>query len=244
MGVLAGKTAVVTGGSRGIGRAIVGRLAREGASVVFSFSENKQAADEVVAEVQGRAVAVQADQGRIEDQKRLFDEADRQLGGLDILVNNAAINPHAAILDVTEADYERVMDVNTKGPFFAIQHAVRTMRDGGRIINISTLNTVVPSPGIALYAASKAALEQFTAVAAREVGKRGITVNAISPGATDTDLLRSTNPGETLQATVSFTALQRLGQPADIASVVAFLASPDAQWITGQNLRATGGLIV
>jgi 3-oxoacyl-[acyl-carrier protein] reductase len=116
------------------------------------------------------------------------------------------------------------------------------MRDGGRIVNISTLNTVMPAPGIALYAASKGAVEQFTAVAARELGSRGITVNTVSPGATDTDLLRSTNPEEALRTVVGMTPLGRLGQPADIADVVAFLAGPDARWLTGQNIHATGGI--
>jgi len=159
-------------------------------------------------------------------------------------VNNAAINPPTGILDVTEDTYDRIMAVNAKGPFFAIQRAGRTLRDGGRIINLSTLNTVIPAPGLALYTASKAAIEQFTAVAAREFGGRGITVNTVSPGATDTDLLRATNPPEAFDQVVGFTALQRLGQPADIANVVAFLAGPDSQWITGQNLRATGGLFI
>ncbi len=156
-------------------------------------------------------------------------------------MNNAAINPPTGILDVT---YDRIMAVNAKGPFFAIQRAGRTLRDGGRIINLSTLNTVIPAPGLALYTACKAAIEQFTAVAARELGGRGITVNTVSPGATDTDLLRATNPPEAFDQVVGFTALQRLGQPADIANVVAFLAGPDSQWITGQNLRATGGLFI
>jgi 3-oxoacyl-[acyl-carrier protein] reductase len=136
------------------------------------------------------------------------------------------------------------MAVNAKGTFFAMQLAGHRLRDGGRIINISTLNTVLPAPGNALYAASKAAVEQFTTVAAREFGGRGITVNTVSPGATDTDLLRAANPGETFETAIAFTALRRLGQPADIANVVAFLAGPDSQWMTGQNLRATGGLIL
>jgi 3-oxoacyl-[acyl-carrier protein] reductase len=247
MSVLTGKTALVSGGSRGIGRAIVERLCNDGASVVFSFSANEAAAEEVTTAVRnagGHAYAVRADQGRMADLELLFEEAERHLGGLDILVNNAAINPLTSILEATEADYDRVMAVNAKGPFFAMQMAGRKLRDEGRIIGLSTINTVLPAPGIALYAASKAALEQFTAVAAREFGQRGITVNTISPGATDTDLLRATNPAEALEATAAYTALQRLGRPADIANVVAFLAGPDSQWITGQNLRATGGLLL
>jgi 3-oxoacyl-[acyl-carrier protein] reductase len=240
VGALEGRTAVVTGGSRGIGRAIVERLVEDGARVVFSFVENQAAAREFVDTTAGRAVAVRADQGEASDISRLFEEA----GELDILVNNAAINPVTPILDITETEYDQVMRVNAKGTFLTIQQAGRRLRDAGRIINISTLNTVLPAPGIALYAASKAAVEQFTAVAAREFGPRGITVNTVSPGATDTDLLRSSNPGSSFAETIAVTALRRLGRPDDIANVVAFLAGPDSQWITGQNLRVTGGLML
>jgi 3-oxoacyl-[acyl-carrier protein] reductase len=247
VGILAGKGAVVTGGSRGIGRAIVRRLAADGASVVFSYRADEAAADEVVAGVRaagGQARAVQGDQGELDELKRLFDEADAYLGNLDILVNNAAAITRVSVIDTTEADYDRAMAVNTKAVFFAIQWAAGRLRDNGRIISISTLNTVVPAPGVALYCASKAAVEQFTAVAARELGGRGITVNTVSPGATDTDALRGSPPSRGIEQTVAFTALQRLGQPDDIAGVVAFLAGPDSRWITGQNLRATGGLYV
>ena len=188
MMTLAGKTAVVTGGSRGIGRAIVRRLAADGARVVFSFRDDKAAADALAREI-GDALAVRADQEDLENLDALFEPVD---GGLDILVNNAAIT--------------------------------------------------APAPGIALYCASKAALEQFTKVAAYEFGRRGITVNTVSPGATDTDLLRAGNSPESLARATALTALGRLGTPADIADVVAFLASPDARWITGQNIQATGGL--
>jgi 3-oxoacyl-[acyl-carrier protein] reductase len=240
-------SALVTGGSRGIGRAIVERLARDGASVVFSFESNEDAAAEVVAAVRadgGRAFAVQADQGRSEDLRRLAEEAERQLGGVDVLVCNAGINPPVGMLDATEADFDRVMAVNAKGPFFLMQLVGRKLPDGGRIINISSLSTALPVPGSSLYVGSKAALEQFTAVAAREFGGRGITVNCVSPGATDTELLRTANPGQTFEETKALTALQRLGEPADIANVVAFLAGPDSGWITGQNLRVTGGLLL
>nr|WP_243717717.1 SDR family oxidoreductase [Actinomadura sp. KC345] len=136
------------------------------------------------------------------------------------------------------------MTVNAKYPALAMRRAEPLLRDGGRVVNISTLNTALPVPGLALYSASKAALEQLTAVAAREFGARGITVNTVSPGTTETDLLRETNPPEALEQTKAFTALGRLGAPEDIADVVAFLAGPDARWITGQNVRATGGLIL
>lgn len=153
MGVLEGKGALVTGGSRGIGRAIVQRLAGDGAEVGFSFIENEAAAETVVREVEeagGRAFAVRVDQGRMEDLRKLFDEAEQQLEGLDIVISNAAINPAVSILDATEDEYERVMAVNAKGPFFVMQYAGEKLRDGGRIINISTLNTAVHAPGGAL----------------------------------------------------------------------------------------------
>ena len=235
---LAGKTAVVTGGSRGIGRAIVRRLAADGARVVFSYRQDKAAADALEREV-GNAVAVRADQ---EDPASLDVLFEPVADGLDILVNNAAINPHAPIRDITPELFDRAMAVNAKFPLLAMRKAEPLLRDDGRIISISTLNTAVPGPGIALYCASKAALEQFTKVAAREFGPRGITVNIVSPGATDTDLLRAANSPEALELAATSTPLGRLGAPADIADVVAFLASPDARWITGQNIQATGGL--
>jgi 3-oxoacyl-[acyl-carrier protein] reductase len=238
-GTFEGRTALVTGGSRGIGRAIVRRLAGLGASVVFTYRESRAAADDLAAEV--GATAVQADQADPACLDAMFAPV---AGGLDILVNNAAINPHVAIADVTAADFDRVFMVNVKVPALAMARAATLLRDNGRVINLSTLNTVVPAPGSALYIASKGALEQFTAVAAREFGPRGITVNTVSPGATDTDLLRASNPPEALERNAALTALRRLGQPDDIAAVVAFLAGPDSGWITGQNIRATGGLLV
>jgi len=246
VGNLDGKAAIVTGGSRGIGRAIVLRLAAEGASVAFSFQANQQAADEVVEAARARGhspVAMRADQGTMVDHQRFLAEAEARIGGLDILVNNAAIAAVQHILQVSEADFDRAMAVNTKGPYFAMQYAAQHMRDGGRIINISTLSTALPEAGAGLYCASKAALELFTGVAARELGSRGITVNSVSPGATDTELLHQENPAEAIDFYIQFTALGRLGRPDEIANVVAFLAGPDAGWITGQNIRATGGLL-
>lgn len=177
MGALDGKTAIVTGGTRRIGKAIVSRLVAEGATVVFTYTRGEDAATALEEATDKRAIAVRADQGRVDEVERVFDFAEERLGPLDILVLNAAINPVKAIEDIDEDDYDRVMDVNARGPFFAIRHAGRRLRDGGRIIGLSTLNTAIPSPGIALYAASKAALEQFVAVAAREFGPRGITAN-------------------------------------------------------------------
>ncbi|GGN52665.1 3-oxoacyl-ACP reductase [Actinoplanes lobatus] len=236
---LTGKTALVTGGSRGIGRAVARRLAADGARVVFTYRSSKDAADALAGEI--GAVAVPCDQADPNTLPAVFEPLQ---DGLDILVNNAAITLSRPIADLTPEDFDRVLTINTKFPLLAIRAAIPLLPDGGRIINLSTLNTAVPAPGLALYCASKAALEQITAVAARELGPRAITVNTVSPGATDTDMLQATNTPESLARTAALTALQRLGQPTDIAAVVAFLAGPDAAWLTGQNLRATGGLLI
>jgi 3-oxoacyl-[acyl-carrier protein] reductase len=246
-GTLDSKAALVTGGSRGIGAAIVRRLAADGAEVTFTYRSNESAAQEVVSSVRaagGQARAVQADQADLAALPEVFAVASESTGGLDILVCNAGAAMVTPIADVTEAAYDELMAANVKGPFFALQRAGSVLRDGGRVINLSTLNTALPGPGISLYAASKAALEQFAAVAAREYGPRGITVNCVSPGATDTDMFRGSNPPGAADMMVGMTALGRVGQPADIADVVAFLAGPDGRWITGQNLRVTGGLLI
>ncbi|MFE3503843.1 glucose 1-dehydrogenase [Kitasatospora sp. NPDC059160] len=241
-----GRPAVVTGGSRGIGRAIVERLAREGADVVLGYATDRAAAEAVVDAVAaggGRAWAVPADLAEPGAAERLMATAEELLGGLDILVNNAARSfAPTPLADLDDTAFDAVLAVNTRAVFATVRYAARRMRDGGRIVNISSVNTVRPVPGIAAYAASKGAVEQLTAVAAAELGPRGITVNTVSPGATDTDLLRAANPPEALDRVAGLTPLRRLGQPEDIADVVAFLAGPDARWVTGQNLRATGGL--
>ena len=180
MGVLDGKAALVTGGSRGIGRAIVQRLAADGASVLFSYLENADAAQQTVDEVEtagGRAGAQRADQGSTAELRGLVDEARRRFGGLDIVVVNAAANPSLAPAEVTEEEFDRVFAINTKGPYFLMQHAGATLRDGGRIIGISTLSTRLHAPDSGLYPASKAALEQITVAMALALGARGITVN-------------------------------------------------------------------
>jgi 3-oxoacyl-[acyl-carrier protein] reductase len=236
---LTGKIALVTGGSRGIGRATVERLSAEGARVFFTYRTRTDAASEVTDRT--GATAIQADQSTTAAVDAMFAALP---GHLDILVNNAAVSAHLALADVTPEEFDHAMTVNTKVPLLTVQRAARVMPDGGRIVNVSSLNTVVPAPGLTLYCATKAALEQITAVAARELGPRNITVNTVSPGATDTDLLRETNPPEALSQTAALTALRRLGRPTDVASVIAFLCTADAGWLTGQNLRATGGLLV
>ncbi|HZM77109.1 MAG TPA: SDR family oxidoreductase [Candidatus Limnocylindrales bacterium] len=238
---LEGQQALVTGGSRGIGRAIVQRLRAEGAAVVFGYLGSREAAAEV--EQTTGAVAVQADLATAGGVARFLSQARERLSGLDILVNNAAATVKPSYLaEMTDDDFDHVMAVNMRAVFLTMRHAAQVMRDGGRIINISTLNTRSPGPGVFAYAASKGAIEQFTAVAAMELGGRGITVNSVLPGATDTDLLRFTNTGDILEVAARMTPLGRVGQPSDIAAVVAFLAGPDGAWVTGQHIAATGGL--
>jgi 3-oxoacyl-[acyl-carrier protein] reductase len=236
---LAGRIALVTGGSRGIGRAIVERLAAEGAHVFFTYRAGAAAAADV-ARLTG-ATPIRADQSSPAAVEAMFAPLP---GRLDILINNAAVSANLPLGDLTSEAFDRLMTVNAKVPLLAVQRAAPLMRPGGRIVNISTLNTAVPAPGLTLYCASKGALEQITAVLSRELGPRGITVNTVSPGATDTDLLRSANPPEALRQTAALTALQRLGRPSDVASVVAFLCTDEAGWLTGQNIRATGGLLI
>ncbi|MDH6143637.1 MULTISPECIES: glucose 1-dehydrogenase [Kitasatospora] len=244
--MLKGKTAVVTGGSRGIGRAIVERLCRDGARVVFGYGSNEAAADEVVravADAGGSALAVRADLSDPAQAERLMALADEELGGLDILVNNAAAHfSPTPVAEIELADFDRIFAVNARSAFLTVRHAARTMRDGGRIVNISSAATARAGRGTAAYVASKGALEQLTGVAAQELGARGITVNTVSPGATDTELLLGTVTADILKALPAMTPLGRLGEPADVADVVAFLVGPDGRWMTGQNLRATGGL--
>lgn len=246
MGELTSKGAVVTGGSRGIGRSVVKRLARDGARVLFNYASRSDQAKEVEDAVRnqgGEARGAQIDLSAPNAIEELMRAAEQYLDGLDILVNNAALEfAVAPIADTDETTWDAAMNVNAKAAFLSVRHAARTMRDEGRIINISTANTSRPAPGNAPYVASKGAIEQLTKVAAIELGVRGITVNALCPGATDTDLLRSTNTEAALQRVAALTPLRRLGQPADVADVVSFLASPDARWLTGQIINATGGL--
>ncbi len=244
-GVLDGQMALVTGGSRGIGRAVVQRLARDGATVTFDYRADHRAAEEVVAGVTaagGRATAVQADLAEPGAAARLWDAAEAFAGPVDILVNNAAIAGLGKLVELSDEDYERVMQVNLRPVFDALREAARRMPDGGRIVNVSTVNTVMPGPGISLYAASKGAVEQLTVIAAHELDGRGITVNTVSPGPTDTDLLRGVNSPEDIEMVREMSPLGRLGQPEDVADVIGFLVGPDGRWMTAQNLRAGGGI--
>jgi NAD(P)-dependent dehydrogenase (short-subunit alcohol dehydrogenase family) len=248
---LKGKTALVTGASRGVGRGVALRLAAEGARVAVHYRNEQAAAQAVVAEIEasgGEALALAADVGEVAAITSLYQILDETWGSgeslyLDILVNNAAMASLKPFDAVDETEFDRVMAVNFKGPFFLIQQGLRRMRDGGRIINISALGARRAYPDVPVYTPAKAALNTLTALLARDAGKRGITVNGVAPGSVATDMSRHrlTQPGAR-EDYAQRTALGRVGEPEDIAAVVAFLASDDGRWITGETLYATGGL--
>jgi 3-oxoacyl-[acyl-carrier protein] reductase len=243
---LTGKVAVVTGASRGIGRAVAVRLAADGAAVVVNYAGGVRDAEETVSRIEqagGRAAAVQADVSRVGDVRRVFDACFETFDRLDVLVNNAGVMFTKPVVEVGEEEYDRLFGVNVKGTFFCCQEAARRMADGGRIVNFSSSTTALMLPGYAAYVATKGAVEQLSHVLAKELGGRGITVNVVSPGPTDTELFGQGKTEEQKQAFARMAALGRLGTPEDIAAVVALLAGPDAGWVTGQNLRANGGLI-
>jgi 3-oxoacyl-[acyl-carrier protein] reductase len=243
---LDGKVAIVTGSSRGIGRAIALRLSRAGAAVIVNYAGRADDARAVVATIEkagGQAIAVQADVSRLADIGRLFDAAFEKFKRLDILVNNAGQIIYKPLIEVTEDEFDRLMAVNVKGTYFTCQQAAKRMADGGRIINFSSSTTAMMLPTYSAYVASKGAVEQMTHIIAKELGARRITANVISPGPTDTELFSQGKTEQDKQRLASMAALGRLGQPDDIASVVAMLVSDDAGWITGQNIRANGGVI-
>jgi 3-oxoacyl-[acyl-carrier protein] reductase len=243
---LQGKVAIVTGASRGIGRAIAESLAGAGASVVVNHRASADQAAETVVAIEragGQALAVQADMGSVAEVRRLVETTVAQLGGLDILVNNAGVGNRTSMADMTEREFDWTMSVNARGPMFAIQVAVPRMRDGGRIINISSCGTHVAQVTglLAVYQMSKGALEQLARCYVKELGARGITINSILPGFVETELASDT-PNEYKEALVKRTALGRLGRPEDIAEVVCFLASDAGRWITGEAISVSGGL--
>ncbi|ALO08116.1 3-oxoacyl-[acyl-carrier-protein] reductase [Streptomyces venezuelae] len=241
---LAGKTALVTGASRGIGRAIALRLAADGARVAVHYAANETAAKETVAAIEaagGSAFAIRAELGVPGDAETLWKAFDEHADGLDILVNNAGIAGPGLIHEVEEADYDRVFAVNAKAPFFIVKQGLGRLRDGGRIVNISSGVTKVAFPGMTSYAASKGAVEVLTLTLAQTLGSRGITVNAVSPGTIETDIHPwMADPAAKAHA-AGFSVFDRVGQPEDVADVVGFLASDAARWVTGQNIDASGG---
>lgn len=250
MGTLDGRTALVTGGSRGIGAGISRRLAADGALVAVHYGSNETAAKETVAAIEaegGRAFAVGAELGVPGDAEALWDAFDAGVAaagaepGLDILVNNAAVSLAAPIADVDEEAFDRVFAVNAKAPFFVIKLALPRLRDGGRIVNVSTGSTRIASPAIGAYAMTKGALETLTLTLAHELGPRGITVNAVSPGIVETDMNAWLDDPAKRAEAAAYSAFNRVGQPDDIAEIVAYLASDGARWVTAQTIDATGG---
>ncbi|HQR31492.1 MAG TPA: glucose 1-dehydrogenase [Blastocatellia bacterium] len=243
------KIALVTGSSQGIGRAIAVRFAQEGADVVINYNRGAKGAEEALAEIEAagrRGLIVQADLGKVSDIQRLVNTAVEHFGRLDVLVNNAGLETHAPFWDVTEDDYDKVLNVNLKGVFFASQEFVRHLRQTerpGKIVNISSVHEELPFPNFTAYCASKGGVKMMTRNLAVELGALGINVNNIAPGAIETPInTKLLNDPAKLGALLSQVPLGRLGQTADVASVAVFLASEDANYVTGSTYYVDGGL--
>jgi 3-oxoacyl-[acyl-carrier protein] reductase len=240
------QVAIVTGASRGIGAAVAERLAHDGFTVVVNYAGGQAQAEALVRKIEaagGRALAAQGDVANPGDVKRMFDAAEAAFGGVDVLVNNAGVMSLAPLAQSDDALFDRHVAVNLKGSFNTMREAARRLRDGGRIINFSSSVVGLLQPTYAVYAGTKAAIEAMTSVLAKEMRGRGITVNAIAPGPTATDLFFDGKSPELVERLAKLAPLERLGKPEDIAAAVAFLAGPDGAWINGQTLRANGGII-
>jgi len=240
------KVAIVTGASRGIGAAVAERLARDGFTVVVNYSGNDAAAEALVRKIEaagGRALSAKADVGDPQAVRGLFDAAEAAFGGIDVLVNNAGIMKLATLADSDDALFDSQVAVNLKGTFNALREASRRLRNGGRIVNFSTSVVGLRLETYGVYVATKAAVEAMTPVLAKELRGRSITVNAIAPGPTATDLFLNGKSPELIDRMSKMNPLERLGTPEDIAAAVAFLVGPDGSWINGQVLRANGGMV-
>lgn len=240
------RTAIVTGGSRGIGAAVARRLAKDGFSVVVNYTGNAAEAESVVGDIKqggGNALSIQADVSDPAAMRRMFDQAAAASGGVDVLVNNAGIMQLAKISDADDGFFDRHIAINLKGVFNGMREAAKRLRSGGRIISFSSSVVGLYQPTYGVYAATKGGVEAMTHVLANELRGRNITVNAVAPGPTATDLFLKGKPKEVIDHLAKLAPLERLGEPRDIAAVVAFLASPDGAWINGQVLRANGGII-
>ena len=240
------RSVIVTGSSRGIGRAVAERLAADGFAVTVNYAGNRKAADEAVAAIVaggGRAVAVQADVSQAGDVTRLFDETEQAFGRVDALVNNAGVMSMTPIAETDEATFDRMFATNVRGTFLTLRAAAKRLRDGGRIVNFSTSATHLQLPGYATYCATKAAVEVFTSILAKELRGRSITVNAVAPGPVATELFFEGKSEEQIARLANLNPFGRLGEPQDIAGVVSFLLSADAGWVNGQVIRANGGMV-
>lgn len=239
------RVALVTGASRGIGAAVAQRLANDGFAIVVNYASSSTEADALVAKLAAegaKAIAVKADVSNPDDVRRLFETTEQQLGKVDLLVNNAGVFKHMPLADTSDAVYDQTFDINVRGTFNTLREAAKRMNDGGRIVNFSSTVLALNLPGYAIYTATKAAVESFTQIFAKELRGRHITVNAVAPGPVATALFFEGKSDEQIQTYAKMPPLERLGEPEDIASVVSFLASPDAGWVNGQTLRANGGL--
>jgi len=240
------KTAIVTGAGVGIGAAIAQRLADDGSTVVVNYSRNQSAANTVVKRIEaagGRAMAVQADVGDPAGMPALFDAAEAAFGPVDILVNNAGVMRLSLLADASDTDFDAQCAVNFGGTFRGMREGAKRLRDGGRIVSVSSSVVGFYQSTYGIYAATKAAVETLTRVLAKELGPRGITVNAVAPGPVETELFLDGKPDELIQNIVRTIPLGRLGRPHDIADAVAFLAGPDSGWVNGQTIRANGGAV-
>jgi 3-oxoacyl-[acyl-carrier protein] reductase len=239
------QVAIVTGASRGIGAAVARRLANDGFAVAINYASSSKEADALVAELaaQGtKAIAIRADVANADEVRAMFEVTEQQLGKIDVLVNNAGVLKTVPLADTSDALYDQTFGINVRGTFNTLREAAARMNDGGRIINFSSTTLALNMPGYAIYNATKAAVEAFTHVFAKELRGRNITVNAVAPGPIATSLFLDGKTEEQIQTFAKMPPLQRLGQPEDIASVVSLLASPDAGWVNGQILRANGGV--
>ena len=239
------KVALVTGASRGIGAAVARRLASDGFSVVVNYASSSNEADALVAELKAagaQAIAVKADVAKADEVRRMFEITEQQLGKLDVLVNNAGVLKTVPLADTSDALFDQTLNINLRGTFNTLREAAARLNDGGRIVNFSSTTLALNMPGYAVYNATKAAVEAFTHVFAKELRGRNITVNAVAPGPIATSLFLDGKTEEQIQTFAKMPPLQRLGQPDDIASVVSFLAGPDSGWVNGQILRANGGI--
>lgn len=239
------RVAIVTGASRGIGAAVAQRLANDGFAVAVNYASSSSEADALVAQLTAAgssAIAVKADVANADDVRRMFETTEQQLGKVDVLINNAGVLKTLPLADTSDALYDQTFDINVRGTFNTLREAAARMNDGGRIVNFSSTTLALNMPGYAIYNGTKAAVEAFTHVFAKELRGRNITVNAVAPGPIATSLFLDGKTEEQIQTFAKMPPLQRLGQPDDIASVVSFLAGPDAGWVNGQILRANGGV--